>query len=90
MGLMSRGPKGYGELSMDSPVWGTSTSLRDDWIICEGDSIANLKDSLEFSLNGESAAGECQFLHCPSILLGQGGVAKTKACTPQNALLQHC
>ena len=42
---------------MDSPVWGSSkkagSSLRGDWIICEGDSSANLKDSLDFSLQGE-------------------------------------
>lgn len=56
---MSRGPKGHGELSTDSPVWGTSTGLRDDWVICEGDLIANLKNSLEFFLRGESAASFC-------------------------------
>lgn len=29
------------------------SSLRGDWITCEGDSTANLKDSLEFSLRTE-------------------------------------
>lgn len=86
MGRIAGGPKGYGELSRDSPVWGTSTGLRDDWIICEGDSI--VKDSLEFSLRGRVLLESASFGTLP-LFLGQACMAKTKACLSQNALLQH-